>query len=161
LEFSTRAGILFHPAEETPPPPQRQDTRYEIGSKHEFLDRKMTFELGLFDVTRNNVAIPNSANPSSFCLLVTERQHCHGVAVNVGGEIQPNLRVAGAATLFHALVAIDSNTPLQKGSHLLGAPRRVHSVNANYICNCPGSFDKLTPGAGISPGFRDRRSGLR
>ena len=151
--FSPRAGILFRPRDDTQifaalgqslipntgvrlqggetPPPQ-QDTQYEIGLKHEFFDRKMSFELGLFDITRNHVAIPNPANPSGFYSLVTGQQHSHGVEVNVGGEILPNLRVTGAATLLHALVSKDSNTPSQKGSDLLGAPRRVYNVSANY-----------------------------
>ncbi|MGJ0454618.1 MAG: TonB-dependent siderophore receptor [Methylocystis sp.] len=151
--FSPRAGILFRPFDDTQifaafgqslipntgiriqggeaPPPQ-QDTQYEIGLRREFLDRKMTFELGLFDITRDNVAIPNPANPSGFYSLVTGQQHSHGVEVNIGGEILPNLKVSGAATFLHAVVSKDSNTPSQKGSDLLGAPRRVYNVSANY-----------------------------
>ncbi|WP_244613517.1 TonB-dependent siderophore receptor [Methylosinus sp. Ce-a6] len=151
--FSPRAGLLFRPSEHTQlfaafgqslipnasvrlkrgetPPPQR-DTQYEIGCKHEFLDRKMSFELGLFDVTRDHVAIPDPANPSGFYSLVTGQQHSHGVEINVGGEILPNLRIAGVATLLHAVVTKDSDIPSQKGGDLLGAPRRVYSLSADY-----------------------------
>lgn len=152
--FSPRAGILFRPFDDMQlfgafsqslipntsvqilggeaPPPQ-QDTQYEIGFKHEFLDRKMSFEVGLFDVTRDHVAIPDPANPNGFYSLVTGQQHSHGVEINVGGEILPNLRVTGVATFLHALVTKDSNTPSQAGSDLLGAPRRVYSFSANYV----------------------------
>jgi iron complex outermembrane receptor protein len=151
--FSPRAGVLFRPFSDTQifaafgqslipntavqlqggeaPPPQ-QDTQYEIGFKQEFPAHKISFELGLFDVTRDHVAIPNPANPSGFYSLVTGQQHSHGLEVNIGGEILPNLRVAGAATFLHALVTKDSNIPSQAGSDLLGAPRRVYSANANY-----------------------------
>jgi len=151
--FSPRAGILYRPDDETQlfaaygkslipntgvriqsgeaPPPQ-QDTQYELGFRREFLDRRMSFEVGLFDITRDNVAIPNPANPSGFYSVVTGRQHSHGIEVNLGGEILPNLKIHGAATFLHALVSKDDNVPSQQGSDLLGAPRRVYSFNANY-----------------------------
>ncbi|WP_018407632.1 TonB-dependent siderophore receptor [Methylocystis rosea] len=151
--FSPRAGILYRPDEETQffaaygkslipntgvriqsgeaPPPQ-QDTQYELGFRREFLDRKMSFEVGLFDITRDNVAIPNPANPSGFYSVVTGQQHSHGVEVNLGGEILPNLKINAAATFLHALVSKDDNIPSQQGSDLLGAPRRVYSFSASY-----------------------------
>lgn len=167
--FSPRAGILFRPSEDTQlfaafgqslvpntsvrlkggetPPPQR-DTQYEIGVKQEFLDRKMSVQLGLFDVTRDHVAIPDPANPSGFYSLVTGQQHSHGVEINVGGEILPNLRIAGVATFLHAVVTKDSNIPSQKGSDLLGAPRRVYSLSADY------TFDSgLLKGLGLGASY--------
>ncbi|NUJ80410.1 TonB-dependent receptor [Methylocystis sp. FS] len=151
--FSPRAGILYRPDEETQffaaygkslipntgvriqsgeaPPPQ-QDTQYEIGFRRELLDRKVSFEVGLFDITRDNVAIPNPANPSGFYSVVTGQQHSHGVEVNLGGEILPNLKINAAATFLHALVSKDDNIPSQRGSDLLGAPRRVYNSSANY-----------------------------
>ncbi|MBG0794065.1 TonB-dependent receptor [Methylocystis sp. H62] len=151
--FSPRAGILYRPNEETQlfaaygkslvpntgvriqsgeAPPPRQDTQYEIGFRREFLDRKMSFEVGLFDITRDNVAIPNPANPSGFYSVVTGQQHSHGIEVNLGGEILPNLKINAVATFLHALVSKDDNIPSQEGSDLLGAPRRVYSFNASY-----------------------------
>jgi iron complex outermembrane recepter protein len=151
--FNPRAGILFTPDKETEiflaygqslvpntgvrlqggeaPPPQ-QDTQYEIGARRKFLDKKMTFELGLFDITRDNVAIPNPANPSGFYSLVTGQQHSHGIEVNLGGEPLHNLKVNATATFLHAVVSKDENVPSQAGSDLLGAPRRVYNVSANY-----------------------------
>ncbi len=151
--FSPRAGILYRPDEETQlfaaygkslipntgvriqsgeaPPPQ-QDTQYEIGFRREFLDRKMSFEVGLFDITRDNVAIPNPANPSGFYSVVTGQQHSHGIEVNLGGEILPNLKINAVATFLHALVSKDDNIPSQQGSDLLGAPRRVYNFSVNY-----------------------------
>ncbi len=151
--FSPRAGILYRPDDETQlfaaygkslipntgvriqsgeaPPPQ-QDTQYELGFRREFLNRKMSFEVGLFDITRDNVAIPNPANPSGFYSVVTGQQHSHGIEVNLGGEILPNLKIHGAATFLHALVSKDDNIPSQQGSDLLGAPRRVYSFSASY-----------------------------
>lgn len=165
--FSPRAGVLYRPSEDTQlfaafgqslipntaiqlrggeaPPPQ-QDTQYEIGFRREFLDRKMSFELGLFDVTRNHVAIPDPANPSGFYWLVNGQQHSHGIEVNLAGEILPNLRVAATATFLHALVTKDSNVPSQAGSDLLGAPRRVYSFNANYTIDS-GDLKGLELGA--------------
>jgi len=165
--FSPRAGISFQPFDDTQvfaaygqslipntavqlqggeaPPPQ-QDTQYEIGVRRDFLNRKVSFELGLFDITRNHVAIPNPANPSGFYSLVTGQQHSHGIEVNIGGEILPNLRINVVATFLHALVTKDSNIPSQKGSDLLGAPRRVYSVSGNYTLDT-GEMKGLELGA--------------
>ena len=110
-------------------PPPQQDTQYEIGFRREFLDRKMSFEVGLFDITRDNVAIPNPANPSGFYSVVTGQQHSHGIEVNLGGEILPNLKINAVATFLHALVSKDDNIPSQQGSDLLGAPRRVYNFS--------------------------------
>lgn len=151
--ISPRAGLLFAPNEnaqlflafgrslipnisarlqngEAPTP--QQDTQYEIGLKRTFLDRKMTFEVGLFDIARDHVAIANPANPSGFYSLVTGQQHSHGIEANLGGEVLQNLKVNAAATFLHAVVSKDSNTPSQEGGDLLGAPRRVYNVSATY-----------------------------
>ncbi|WP_036291496.1 TonB-dependent siderophore receptor [Methylosinus sp. PW1] len=151
--FSPRAGILYRPDEQThlfvaygrslipnisvrvrggdAPPPQ-QDTQYEIGFERRFPEYKARFEVGLFDVTRDHVAIADPADPGGFYALVTGRQHSHGVEFNLSGEILPGLQASGAATFLHAVVAKDSNVPSQAGSDLLGAPRRVFSVSLDY-----------------------------
>lgn len=151
--FSPRAGILFRPDDEThlfaafgrslipnisvrvkggdAPPPQ-QDTQYEIGFERRFPEYKARFEVGLFDVTRDHVAITDPADPGGFYALVTGRQHSHGVEINLSAEILPGLNASGAATFLHAVVAKDTNVPSQAGSDLLGAPRRVFSVSLDY-----------------------------
>jgi iron complex outermembrane recepter protein len=165
--FSPRAGVLYRPNDETQifaafgqslipnigarlqsgeaPPPQ-QDTQYEIGFRRELLDRKMTFEVGLFDVTRDNVAIANPANPSGFYSVVTGQQHSHGIEFNIGGEILPNLQVNAVATFLHAVVSKDANIPSQQGSDLLGAPRRVYNFSAAYTLDS-GTLKGLELGA--------------
>lgn len=153
--FSPRAGLLFRPFADTlvfaafgrslipnisvrlkggdAPPPQ-QDTQYEIGVKHEFevASRKASVEVGLFDITRDRVAVADPANPLGFYSLVTGRQHSHGVEFNFAVEPFPGLKANGAATFLHALVTKDSNINSQVGGDLLGAPRRVYSVDLSY-----------------------------
>jgi iron complex outermembrane receptor protein len=151
--FNPRAGVLFRPDAESEiflaygqslipntgvqvqggeaPPPQ-QDTQYEVGFRRTFFDKKMSFDVGLFDIRRDNVAIPNPANPSGFYSVVTGQQHSHGIEIHAGGEVLPHLKINGVATLLHAVVSKDDNVPSQAGSDLLGAPRRVYSLSANY-----------------------------
>jgi iron complex outermembrane receptor protein len=151
--FNPRAGILFQPSAESEiyfafgqslipnagvqiqggdvPPPQ-QDTQYEVGVRRALLDGNVAVEVNLFDVTRNNVAIPNPANPSGFYSVVTGQQHSHGIELKAGGEILPHLKVNAVVTLLHAIVSKDENVPSQAGSDLLGAPRRIYSLSANY-----------------------------
>ncbi len=155
--FSPRAGVLYRPLSQTSifaafgesllpntgvhlvggkTAPPEVDAQYEIGFKQEIPDHKVTLEIGLFDITRNHVAVPDPANPNGFYSVVTGRQHSHGVEANIGAEILPNLRMTAAMTFLHALVTKDSNTPSQVGSDLLGAPRRVYNLSASY------SFDR-------------------
>lgn len=151
--FSPRAGLLFRPDGETQlfaaygkslvpntgvriqsgeaPPPQ-QDRQYELGVRREFFDRRAIIEIGLFDITRDNVAIANPANPSGFYSVVTGQQHSHGVEANISAQFSPNLRVNAGATFLHALVSKDDSIPSQQGSDLLGAPRRVYNVSVVY-----------------------------
>jgi iron complex outermembrane receptor protein len=151
--FSPRAGVLYRPSSQTSifaaygesllpntgvhlidgkTAPPEVDSQYEIGLKHEIPNYKATLEIGLFDITRNHVAVPDPANPNGFYSVVTGRQHSHGVEANVSAEILPHLRVTAAMTFLHALVTKDSNTPSQLGSDLLGAPRRVYNLSASY-----------------------------
>ncbi|WP_246728941.1 TonB-dependent siderophore receptor [Methylosinus sp. RM1] len=165
--FSPRGGILYRPWSSThlfvafgqslipntgvrlrggdAPAPQR-DTQYELGLKQGFPDHNLVFGIGLFDVTRDHVAIVDPANPSGFYSIVTGQQHSHGVELNASAELIPNLRIEGAATFVHAVVSKDSNSRSQLGSDLLGAPRRVYSVSANYDFDF-GPFAGLAIGA--------------
>lgn len=151
--FSPRAGLLLQPDAEThlfaaygkslipntgvriqsgeAPPPQ-QDSQYELGLRREFFDRRAIIEIGLFDITRDNVAIANPANPSGFYSVVTGQQHSHGIEAAVSAQFTPNLRVNAGATFLHALVSKDDSIPSQQGSDLLGAPRRVYNVSVVY-----------------------------
>ena len=165
--FSPRAGVLFRPYDDTQifaafgrslipnisvrlksgdaPPPQ-QDTQYEIGFKREFSQWKTSVEVGLFDVTRDHVAITDPANPGSFYSLVTGQQHSHGGEVNVSVEPLPGLKASAAATFLHAQVTKDSNTPSQVGSDLIGAPRRVYNFDLSYTFDT-GDLRGLSLGA--------------
>lgn len=46
--------------------PPEEDRLYELGLRHNLLDRKIDIDLGVFDVTRDNVAALNPLNPSGF-----------------------------------------------------------------------------------------------
>jgi iron complex outermembrane receptor protein len=165
--FSPRAGVLFRPSDDTrlfaafgrslipnisirlksgdAPPPQ-QDTQYEIGFRRDFTEWKARFELGLFDVTRDHVAITDPANPGGYYALVTGQQHSHGVEANVSVEPLPGLKASAAATFLHAQVTKDANTPSQVGSDLLGAPRRVYNFDVSYTFDS-GDLRGLSLGA--------------
>lgn len=70
--------------------------------------------------------------PSGLYSLVTGRQHSHGVEINLGCEVPPNLQIDAVATFLRALVSKDDNVPSQQGSDLLGAPRGVYNLSASY-----------------------------
>jgi iron complex outermembrane recepter protein len=168
--FNPRAGLLFRPDAATQlffaygqslvpntgvqirsgeAPPPRRDTQYEIGVRRNFEAHKASFEVSLFDVARDKVAIADPANPNGFYYIVTGQQHSHGLEINIGGEVLPSLTVKAAATFLHAVVSKDDNVPSQKGSDLLGAPRRVYNGGAAYAFNS-GDLKGLELGASFN-----------
>jgi iron complex outermembrane recepter protein len=152
-KVSPRAGVLYRPFDNTSihaaygqsfipnigvrlaggklAPPE-EDTLYEIGLRQNLFDRKLDLDIGVFDVTRNHVPSLDPFNPNGFFSLVTGQQHSHGVEASAIAQVLPNLRIGVATTFLHALVTKDSNIPSQEGSDLLGAPRRVYNISANY-----------------------------
>ena len=141
--FIPNIGVRLTGGELAPP---EEDTLYEIGVRQTFFDRKVELDLGVFDVTRKNVPSLDPFNPNGFYQLVTGQQHSHGVEVSANIQVISNLRIGIAATYLHALVSKDSNIPSQQGSDLLGAPRRVYNLSANYSFGT-GSLKGLELGA--------------
>ena len=127
--FIPNSGVRIAGGKLAPP---EEDRLYEIGLRQSLLYRKVDLDLGVFDVTRDDVAALNPLNPTGFYSVVTGQQHSHGVETSVSAQVLPNLRVGVAGTFLHALVTYDFNIPSQAGSDLLGAPRRVYSISANY-----------------------------
>lgn len=57
----------------------------------------------------------------------------NSIEVHLGGEVLPNLKINAVATFLHALAFKNENIHSQLGGDLLGAPRRVYNLSANYI----------------------------
>ena len=127
--FIPNSGVRLTGSKLAPP---EEDKLYEIGARQGLFDKNLDVDLGVFDVTRDNVAALNPLNPTGFYSVVTGQQHSHGVEVGLGAHPNANLRLGLAATFLHAVVSRDSNTPSQAGNDLLGGPRRVFNMSANY-----------------------------
>lgn len=166
--FAPRAGLLFRPVDDWSiygtygksfipnigvrlagaklAPPQK-DRLFEIGMRHAFVAHRLDVDVGVFDMTRDNVQSLDPTNPNGFYSLVTGRQHSHGVEASARWKATENLTFSVAATWLHAIVSRDSNTPTQQGSDLLGAPRRVCNLSARY--SFQGELRGLEVGAGF------------
>lgn len=112
--------------------PPEEDTLYELGIRQNLFDRKIELDLGVFDIKRDHVPGPDPFNPNGFYWVVSGQQHSHGVEASGSARLLPNFRIGVAATFLHTVVSKDSNTPSQRGSDLLGAPRRIFNLSASY-----------------------------
>jgi iron complex outermembrane receptor protein len=152
-KFSPRAGVVIQPLPDTSlyaswgqsfqpnftrlgpgriAPPETAN-QYDLGVKQQLFDGKAHFELALFDITRNNVVVPNPADLSGQTSLISGQWHSHGIELGLSGEILPNLRVDAAATFEHAIVSKDTSTaPPIEGSDLPQAPRRYYYLSGVY-----------------------------
>ena len=144
--FIPNTGVRIADGKLAPP---EQDALYEIGVRQSFLNSRVELDIGVFDVTRKNIPGVDPFNPSGFYSTVTGTQHSHGVETSGTLRPLPHLQIGFAATLLHALVTKDSNTPSQTGSDLLGAPRRTYNVSANYAFDS-GPLKGLSLGANFN-----------
>ena len=174
-KFSPRAGVVFEPLKDTslfgswgrsftpnygvlaaPYPghiaaPETGE-QFDIGLKQQLLDGKANFNVSLFDIRLQNVAVANPSDLTGRTSLINGEQRSHGIELDAAGEFYPNLRLTAAATFQHAVVAKDVSpqgqivamaqngftspyytSPLTlQGSELLGAPRRMFSLSPVY-----------------------------
>ncbi|MFO1125520.1 MAG: hypothetical protein U1E25_09725 [Methylocystis sp.] len=88
--------------------------------------------------------------------MVTGQQHSHGIEVNLGGEILPNLQINAVATFLHALVSKDDNI-LATGQRPLGRARRIYNFTANYTFDTGDLKGSNSASAIITPAASKRR----
>jgi iron complex outermembrane receptor protein len=98
---------------------------YELGSKLETADGKLTGTLALYKITKKNVLTTNPLN-TDFSISAGEVES-KGVELDVSGEIARNLRLSAAYAYTDAVVAKGDNT-IVTGSRFPNVPRQSATV---------------------------------
>jgi iron complex outermembrane receptor protein len=176
-EFSPRLGIVYQPGDTTTlyaswsnsftpqifgrnsngeqfePVTSQQ---YEVGIRQEFLDQRLSANLALFQITRQNVATtdPNSSDP--FATIQTGEQRSRGVELDINGEILPGWKMILTYAYTDAQVTKDNEIPV--GDRLPNVPYNSASLWTTYEIQS-GNLQGLGAGLGIVY-VGDRQGGL-
>lgn len=102
---------------------------YEFGVKSELLDGKLLATLAYFDITKQNVPVPDPNDP--LASLASGEQRSQGIEVDVSGELSPGWKVIAAYANTNGRVTADSDATLI-GKKLYGVPDNAFSLWSTY-----------------------------
>ncbi len=103
-------------------------TQYEIGVKADWLERRLSSTLSLFDLTRSNVLTGDPLNPNFS--IQTGEQKSRGVELETTGEILPGWKVAASYTYTDARISADNT--LTVGNRINNVPENALSLFSTY-----------------------------
>lgn len=148
--FSPRLGIVYQPGEDTSLyfnwanaftpnvfggrtrtgeafDPERGE-QFELGLKQEFFDDRLSANLALYHITRQNVSTTDPEDPDFS--IQTGEQTSQGVELDVTGEILPGWNMIAAYAFTDAFVSEDNSIP--EGDRLAGIPEHTASLWTTY-----------------------------
>ncbi|AFY93659.1 TonB-dependent siderophore receptor [Chamaesiphon minutus] len=102
---------------------------YEFGVKSELFDGKVLATLAYFDITKNNVAVPDPN--SSFGSIASGQQRSQGIEVDISGEISPGWKLIATYANTNGRITADSD-PALIGNKLYGVPENAASLWTTY-----------------------------
>jgi iron complex outermembrane receptor protein len=105
--------------------PAEESRSYEIGTKLETADGKITGTLALYKISKKNVLTTNPVN-TDFSISAGE-VGSKGVELDVSGEIMKNVRFSAAYAYTDAKVTKGDNT-IQTGSQFPNVPKNSASI---------------------------------
>ncbi len=126
--------------------------QYEAGVKYENADKTLTANLAAYQVTRQNVATNDPANPGFS--IVTGEQRSRGVELDITTQPIPGLRLIASAAYTNAVVTKDNTVAV--GNRLAAIPAWSGSLWATYELQ-----DEAWRGLGFGAGLiaADQRAG--
>ncbi len=109
--------------------PEENET-YEVGTKWDVLDRKLSLTGALFQITKNNARVPDPNNPG-FNML-GGKQQVRGFELGVAGHLTEAWEIfAGYAYL--ASQVLSSTQPASVGEPLANVPRHTLNIWSTYV----------------------------
>ncbi|MEM7061909.1 MAG: TonB-dependent receptor [Cyanobacteria bacterium P01_B01_bin.77] len=141
-----RSGDLLEPEE---------GRQFEIGAKAELLDGRLTTNLALFNITKQNVATADpDALPGEPFAVATGEQRSQGVELDVIGEILPGWDIVANYAYTDADITEDNNG--LEDNRIFGVPEHNANLWTNYEIQ-QGDLTGL--GFGIGVNYVDSRFG--
>ena len=143
---SLSGNVVFARTRSREPLDPERGEQWEVGGKALLYDERLSVTLGWFDLTKENIAAPDPADPD-FSVAIGQAES-RGLELDVTGEIASGWNlIASYAWLPTIEITEDSNLG-QEGNRLFNAPRHSGSVWTTYVFR-DGAVDGLTLGAGV------------
>lgn len=130
--------------------------QYEVGIRQEFLERRLSVNLALFQITRQNVATQDPSSDDFNDRIQTGEQRSRGVELDISGEILPGWKLISTYAYTDAQVTKDNEIPV--GDRLPNVPYNSASLWTTYEIQS-GNLQGLGAGLGIVY-VGDRQGGL-
>lgn len=127
---------------------------YELGVKWEALDRQLSVDAAIYQITKENVLTRDPNDSTNTYSIAAGEVRSRGLDINVAGNLTPEWRMIGGYAYVDAEVTKDTTLP--KGTHLANIPRNTFSLLNTYEFQ-----DGLAKGLGLGVGVKyvDDRAG--
>lgn len=119
-------------------------TQYEVGVKADWLDRRLSTTLALYQINRTNVLTTDPANPNFS--IQTGEQRSRGIELDIAGEILPGWKIAAGYAYTDAKITADNTIAV--GNRINNVPEHAVSLWTTYQIQT-GSIRGLGFGLGI------------
>ena len=119
--------------------------QFEIGARAELLEGRLTANLALFDITKENVATTDPDNLGSS--VATGEQRSRGIEVDVAGELLPGWNII--ANYAYTDADITSDNRGNEGNRLAGVPKHNFNLWTTYTIQ-QGFLEGLGFGVGFN-----------
>jgi iron complex outermembrane receptor protein len=125
--------------------PPESAQQWEGGVKAEFYDGRLSATLAYFDLTKQNVATPDPANP--LFSVATGEVRSRGPELDIRGEILPGWNAI--ATYANLDVVVTKDNSGREGKRMYAVPRNIGSLWNTYDFQ-QGNLKGLKVGGGVS-----------
>ncbi|GGJ84576.1 TonB-dependent siderophore receptor [Pseudomonas matsuisoli] len=119
-------------------------TQYEVGAKFDLIPDRLSATLAVFELTRENVAVPDPEDDEYS--IQTGEQRVRGVELDVSGEPLDGWQLIGNVSVLDAKLTKD--TEYEEGNRLQGVPTLSGSLWSSYQLQS-GGLRGLGFGAGV------------
>lgn len=131
LLVSSSSGGIINQFDTDP----EESRTYELGTKWDLFDEKMSFTAALFRTEKTNARTPDPADPTSFEL--TGEQVVQGLELGLAGSITEQWRVFAGYTYLDSEIEASNNAD-EIGNELSNTPN--HSFNLWTVYDLPAGF---------------------
>ena len=102
--------------------------QYEAGAKAALLDRRLNATFAVYNLTKDNVAEPNPADPLT--TILRGQQRSRGVELSVSGQLTPTLSFNGGYAYTDAIISKDTSG--LQGNRIANVPKNQANFWAKY-----------------------------